>query len=228
MSNLVVRTYNSLTRLGMKRSFETILSMAEDTLFDLRLGTDTTTRVTQSQLKVIAPEHQAQANPYFMTRARALRRAFEHAQIPLNQRFLDIGCGKGKALITASLFGYENVLGIEFAPDLVKAAQANLAKVTPHLPTNAKAEVICADATNYDYEARDSVFFLFNPFGSDIMRGFCQQLAKSLKKDPRPIWIIYADPAYIEVMFEELPIQEKSRLTYGGFEFVFLQSKFDA
>lgn len=228
MSNLAVRAYNSITRLGVKRTLQTVLSVAEDTLFDWRLGTDTTTRVPQAKLKVIAPNNQAQARPYFMTRARALRRAFEHAHIPLDQRFLDIGCGKGKALITAILFGYKDVLGIEFAPDLVKAAQANLGLIASHLPPDAKADVICADATSYEFEAKDAVFFLFNPFGTDVMRGFCQQVAKSLKTDPRPIWLIYADADCIDVVLEELPVKETSRLAYGGFEFVFLGNTADA
>jgi len=58
---------------------ETLLSIA---LFDLRMGTEMTARIPQSEL-VITPEHQAQAKPYVMTRARALRRAFEYSQAPL-------------------------------------------------------------------------------------------------------------------------------------------------
>jgi len=222
MPQLLRRTYNSLTRLGPRRSVETLLSIAEDSLFDMRMGTDTTARIPQAELEVIAPEHQAEAKPYVMTRARALRRAFEYSGAPLDRSLIDIGSGKGKVVMTAALFGFKRVVGIEFAPELVELARRNLAKVRSHLPADTDVQVVCADATRYDYGADDCVFFLYNPFGADVMTAFCQQLARSLKAHPRKLWIIYTDPAFIEVMLSQLPVVEKPRLTYGGFEIAFL------
>lgn len=216
------RAYTSLTRRGPRRSFETLLSMAEDALFDLRLGTDTTAIIEQSALDVLSPEHQAKAKPYVMTRARVLRRAFEHSTAPRDKNFIDIGSGKGKVVITAALAGFKHVIGIEFAPELVDIAQSNLAKVKQHLPPDTTVEMVCADATRYMYGPDDCVFFLYNPFAGAVMRGFCEQLACSLRMYPRKLWIIYADPAFIDVMRSFLPLHESSRLTYGGFEIVFL------
>ncbi|MBT9492550.1 MAG: methyltransferase domain-containing protein, partial [Paucibacter sp.] len=182
----------------------------------------TTARVLQSELSVIAPEHQAEARPYFMTRARALRRAFAQSGAPLDRRFVDVGSGKGKVVITAALFGFKRIIGIEFAPELVKLAQQNLAKIQSQIPAGTEVEVVCADATNFSYGPDDCVFFLYNPFGAEVMRGFCQQLAKSLADHPRRLWIIYTDPAFIDVMLGYLPVREHSRMTYGGFEIAFL------
>lgn len=219
---LMQRAYASLTRRGPRRSLETLLSMAEDALFDLRLGTDTTAIIEQSALGVLSPEHQAQAKPYVMTRARALRRAFEHSKAPRDKNFIDVGSGKGKVVITAALAGFKQVIGIEFAPELVAIAQSNLTKVKQQRPAMADAKMICADATRYPYGPDDCVFFLYNPFAGDVMRSFCEQLARSLVTHPRKLWIIYADPAFIDVMRSILPLKESSRLTYGGFEIVFL------
>lgn len=222
MPQLLQRTINSLTRLGPRRSMETLLSMIEDAVFDLRLGTDMTGRVLQAELTVINPEHQAQAKPYFLTRARALRRAFAQSGAPLDRGFLDIGCGKGKAIITAALFGFKRVRGIEFAPELVSVAKQNLDKARRLLPPGTELTVVCADATAYDYGPDDCVFFLYNPFGGDVMREFAQQLARSLRQHPRKLWVIYTDPAYLAELMRELPLQEQPRLTYGGYEIAFL------
>lgn len=222
MPQLLRRTYNSLTRLGAKRSVESLFSIAEDSFFDMRMGTDTTSRIPQAKLRVIAPENQAQAKPYVMTRARALRRAFEHSGAPLDRRFIDIGSGKGKVVMTAALFGFKHIVGIEFAPELVELARRNLAKIEDHLPSSTDVQVVCADATKYDYGPDDCVFFLYNPFCANVMTGFCQQLARSLKAYPRKLWIIYTEPDYVDVMLRELPVHEKPRLVYGGFEIAFL------
>ena len=224
MSNLAKRSLVSLTRLGPKRSLQTLLSMADDAIFDWRLGTDTTGSVPQSKLKVLSPDLQAQAKPYVMTRARALTFAFGLSGAPKNKRLLDIGCGKGKAVITAALFGFKRVLGIEFAPELVEVAQKNLHQIRQKLPKDTVAEVVCADATQFEYGPDDCVFFLYNPFAGDVMRGFCQQLGRSLAAYPRELWIIYADPAFINDMRSTLPtLHEQKRGAYGGFEIVVLK-----
>ena len=222
MPSFLRRAYNSITRLGVKRSMESVLSVAEDAIFDLRLGTDTTARIPQSALHVINPKNQAQAQPYVMTRARALRRAFLRSGAPRDRGFVDIGSGKGKVVITAALFGFKHIVGIEFAPELVKIAQHNLDKVKTRLPPGVDVKVVCADATQHPYGPDDCVFFLYNPFGADVMNIFCAQLNGSLARYPRKIWVIYTDPAFIEIMHALLPVHEEARMTYGGFEIALL------
>lgn len=227
MSNLLKlanRAISSATELGLRRSLQTLLSMMEDTFFDLRLGTDTRSSVPQSALDVLAPENQADAKPYVMTRARALRHAFRSTTAPHHLRFNDIGCGKGKVVIVAALSGFKEVRGLDFAPDLIKVAKANLEILKNRLPSDAHVSVESADVTRVDYGPRDCVFFLYNPFCADVMRGFCEKLTASLHEFPRQIWIIYAHPAYLSVMLQHLPVKERSRSAYGGFEFVYLDN----
>lgn len=151
-----------------------------------------------------------------------MRRAFAYSEAPLDRHFVDIGSGKGKVVMTAALFGFKHIIGIEFAPELVELAQRNLAKIKGHLPADCDVRVVCADATRYDYGPDDCVFFLYNPFCADVMTAFCQQLARSLQKYPRKLWIIYTEPDYVDVMLRQLPVLERPRLTYGGFEIAFL------
>ncbi|MFT7772017.1 class I SAM-dependent methyltransferase [Roseateles sp.] len=224
MTALLRRMWVSATRLGPRRSAQTLLSMAEDALFDLRLGTDTTAAVAQSRLKVLSPDKQADAKPYVMTRARALRHAFKRCPAPRDLRFNDIGCGKGKVVITAALEGFRNVRGLDFAPELVEAAERNLALVRERLPAGSQVSVQCADVTQAEFGPSDCVFFLYNPFAADVMRGFSEHLARSLQLHPRKIWVIYADPAFLSTMLAHLPVRETGRSAYGGFTFVQLET----
>lgn len=224
MTSLFRRIWVSATRLGPRRSVQTLLSMADDALFDWRLGTDTTAAVPQSRLQVLSPDKQADAKPYVMTRARALRHAFKRCPAPRNLRFNDIGCGKGKVVITAALEGFRDVRGLDFAPELIEVAERNLARIRGRLPSGSQVEVACADVTQADFGPADCVFFLYNPFAADVMRGFSEHLARSLLQHPRKIWVIYADPAFLSTMLAHLPVHETGRSAYGGFTFVQLET----
>jgi SAM-dependent methyltransferase len=219
---LTNRAFNSLRRLGFRRSLQTAASMVEDQLFDLRFGTDTNARVLQSGLQTTHPEHQAFAAPYFVTRARALRHIFRASGVPLNRGLVDVGSGKGKVLIVAARYGFTRVTGIEFAPALNAAAQNNLRRISHLLPAGAQVSSHCADATVFPYDPRDSVFFLFNPFRGVVMERFCARLAASLAESPRPLWMIYADPSCAALAQSALQLAPQHRSTYGGFEFVVL------
>jgi SAM-dependent methyltransferase len=42
--------------------------------------------------------------------------------------FIDIGCGKGRALLLASKFGFQRILGLELSSRLVAVAKTNISK----------------------------------------------------------------------------------------------------
>ena len=223
MANIAKRAWSSAAELGIRRSLQTLLSMIDDAFFDWRLGTDTCGAVPQSRLRVLTPEKQADAKPYVMTRARALRHAFGISPAPRHLRFNDIGCGKGKVVIMAAISGFTDVRGIDFAPELIDIAERNLVAMKNRLPKDAHVKVERADVTHAEFGPSDCVFFLYNPFCGDVMRGFCEQLERSLHEHPRRIWLIYAHPAFLPVMLQYLPVQEKGRSKYGGYEFVYLE-----
>lgn len=224
MINFASRVTDSLSELGVQRSMQTLLSMVEDTVFDLRMGIDTRTAVAQSELTVISPENQSAANPYVMTRSRALRHAFRVSGVPRDFCFNDIGCGKGRVVVVAALSGFKQVRGLDFAPELIDIAERNIRKLKSRLPQDSKITVERADVTTCDYGPEDCVFFLYNPFSADVMRKFCERLRNSLDEFPRKIWVIYADPAQLPTMLQHLPVEEVKRSVYGGFEFAYLES----
>ncbi len=85
------------------------------------------------------------------------------------------------------MFGFKRIVGIEFAPELVQLALQNLAKIQSQIFASTEVDMVCADATRFSYGPGGCVFVLYNPFGTEVMRGFCQQLAKSLAGHPRPL-----------------------------------------
>jgi SAM-dependent methyltransferase len=77
--------------------------------------------------------------------------------------FVDVGSGKGRALILAKESGFKRLIGVEFSPELCKSAKENLQKL------DIDAEIACQSAATFDFPLEPSVVFMYNPFGQDVM-----------------------------------------------------------
>jgi SAM-dependent methyltransferase len=90
--------------------------------------------------------------------------AMENAGInPQEFTFIDIGCGKGRPLIIASQHNFAELIGVDFSPKLCKIAKANLQKL------GIAAEVICQDATLFQFPPKDVFVFFYHPFDAVIL-----------------------------------------------------------
>jgi len=112
--------------------------------------------------------------------------------------FLDIGCGKGRALCLAAHHGFMTVTGLDFSKALCDIAKANLQhtkKIIPELDY----EVINNDAFYFDIPDDVDCIFLFNPFDEIIMSAVANNIFESLRNNPRRLHIIYVNPLHKEV-----------------------------
>ena len=101
--------------------------------------------------------------------------------------FIDLGCGKGRALILAQEAGFRDLAGVEFSPALCRCTRANLAK------TSTDAKLICGDARDYVFPANPAVVFMYNPFGESVMRTVCANM------QGYPRIVIYANPSHRQI-----------------------------
>ncbi len=125
-------------------------------------------------------------------------------QLPVSKRkhFLDIGCGKGRAMCVAAYNGYEKVSGIDFSKELCEQATTNLKTTKEKLPS-IDYTVITKDATNFEIPFDVDCIFLFNPFDVVIMTAVVSNIMESAKEHPREIIVAYANPLYEDVFLEE-------------------------
>ena len=56
------------------------------------------------------------------------------------------------------------------------------------------------DATSFDPPSDACVLFLFNPFDEVIMARVAARVVESYKRNPRPIFIVYYNPWYRDVL----------------------------
>ncbi len=116
------------------------------------------------------------------------------------RNFVDLGCGKGRAMVVAAHYGFNNIKGIDFAEEVCAAAARHMEPMQQRLGIT--YSVVCADVLEYSIEPEDSVFFMFNPFTGETIARFLDKLEDSLLHHPRDIYFLYASPRFIEIFFE--------------------------
>ena len=109
--------------------------------------------------------------------------------------FLDIGCGKGRAMCVAASYGFTKVTGIDFSKELCDTAKRNL-EITKAVHPNLSYNIINNDAFYYHIPMDVDCIFLFNPFDEVIMSGVIENIDVSLEEFPRDIYVIYMNPLH--------------------------------
>jgi SAM-dependent methyltransferase len=104
--------------------------------------------------------------------------------------FVDIGCGKGRALLIAAEFPFRRLLGVELAPELCAVANANLA-LNPDWTS--RISITNGDATTFVYPEGPLFIFLYTPFLVPLVRRFMANLEGQLRRSPRPAYLLYAN-----------------------------------
>lgn len=136
----------------------------------------------------------------------------EVAKLPNQKHFLDIGCGKGRAMFVAAHFGFTHITGIDISKPFCEETEALMKR----LPGNVQALVQHADAFYYRIPKEIQVIFLFNPFDEVIMSGVVENILMSGEEHPRDIYIIYMNPQHKELFTEAgfTIIYEHKKLRY--------------
>ena len=104
--------------------------------------------------------------------------------------FLDIGAGKGRAILVASELPFHQVIGIELNPTLADTAQLNLdhwlathaADITA--PPLAPIRLYEQDALTFDLPRTPTLAFLFHPFEAPILKLLLRRIEARFAKKP--------------------------------------------
>jgi len=109
--------------------------------------------------------------------------------------FLDIGAGKGRAMLLASQFPFLRVEGVELNAELAHIAQANINLWCNDPLAEALSPLTLhhADATTHTLPHDPTLAFLFHPFELPILRRFLRHIEASITLHPRPFDLLYAN-----------------------------------
>jgi SAM-dependent methyltransferase len=87
--------------------------------------------------------------------------------------FIDVGCGKGRAMLVASRYEFPRLVGIDYSKKLCKIANDNLHKCD--IPES-RFEIVCTDATEFRFPNHDLFLYFYNPFDATVLHVVLENL----------------------------------------------------
>lgn len=167
--------------------------------FDRDYNVDTTGLVWGEALDDPAPgtsDTRYWATGYYGISPSAFNAALDHLALDWTRfTFVDIGCGKGRALLLATRLPFRALLGIELSSELAAIARRNLETFTPPWrKPQPPPTVLTADAAAAPFPEGPLVLFLYHPFAAPVMRRFLDHVLACARACPREIYLLYANP----------------------------------
>jgi predicted RNA methylase len=167
-----------------------------DAAFDEMLGVDTKGPVGLWHLKIRSDNLQ-DAIRYEGVNPSIFRKAMSNlAENFSDFTFIDLGCGKGRALLLAKEFGFSQIVGIEFAPELAAVARKNCRQV------GLQATVLSQDAVQFPFPPGNLVVYLYNPFGPTVLNPVLDHLLESATAK---CYVMYVNPVHRSQCFDSRP-----------------------
>jgi len=199
--------------------------------YDREHHVDTTRNRATEWAADVDSENWAAGTGYAATPPDTVRRAVEMLPIEYERYvFIDLGSGKCRVPLVASEYPFKACLGVEYAPDLHEVAARNIETFTSDNQRCNTVEAHCHDAATFELPTDPLVLFFAHPFGDEVLRGFLDNLKRSVEQVPRPVYVVYYDPIcagqYVEAGFKEIASYDLPRINRfhnkRGKEFIIL------
>jgi SAM-dependent methyltransferase len=114
--------------------------------------------------------------------------------------FIDLGSGKGRAVLMAAEFPFKACIGVELNAGLTDIARENMARWKAAGRARSPMTAICQDATEFVFPDTPCVVFLFNPFTAKILKKVVGNLARAFAARPGELDLIYINSEFSSVL----------------------------
>ena len=116
---------------------------------------------------------------------------------PEGWSFVDLGSGKGRAVLLASLRPFRTAVGIEWRRGLHRRAQANLAAFAARGGPRCPIELHCGDAATHPLPDGPLVVYLYTPFPAAVVHDV---LVRLQGRDHRLCYVNPRESPLVEAM----------------------------
>lgn len=180
------------------RAAKALRPTASSSDFDRQNGVDTDGEFDGwtylSDLDIPSPNW-IEANDYAAIEPERFSRVLADSRIAFEDfTFIDFGSGKGRALLLASEYPFRRIVGLEFSPKLHLTAEENIARYTSATQKCRDIRSLNVDFVNYSLPHEPSILFFFHPCKSGLLSKVLSGIGRSLRSNPRPLYIAYVAP----------------------------------
>jgi SAM-dependent methyltransferase len=167
-------------------------------------GTDTSGYVGSDQLPKCTPGA-SHAMSYAGSQPSIVRAALRQLPSVEGYTFLDLGCGKGRALLVASEFPFKAIVGVELHPALATIAESNAEIIKQREPGRTCIRVSLGDATTFSLPDGNLILFMYHHFDAQVMAKIVDNVEAALANQRREIIAIYGNPVHADC-FDRSPV----------------------
>lgn len=176
--------------------------------FDALHGTDTGALIPGDDLAT-GHRHDRHITAYHGTApslfGKLMRQWQRQAQHPIEKTaFVDVGAGKGRAMLLAAELPFRRIVGIELHPALAAKARSNVDRFALHSKAP-PMRVEEADVMRLRMPAGPCCLFLFNPFGLVLMDRFLDKLTRDFRRREQDLDLLYVNDEQRDLLLQEHP-----------------------
>ncbi|HAT51468.1 MAG TPA: hypothetical protein DCS88_14225 [Alphaproteobacteria bacterium] len=193
--------FKRLRRLFRYKSLVKYLSTRKSTL-SYRYGVDTEGYIVPEKLD-IKSVHVKHAIQYQKCNESLLTRLLDMDNLSCQDKvFIDLGSGKGLALMLASRKPFARIIGVEFSEKLHVIAKKNITKFNHHCHDIQCRSVHATfgDAAEFSIPDEPVIIFMCNPFGEKVMQLVVGNIETRIRRSPNPLTVIYMIPRQKHVL----------------------------
>jgi len=91
----------------------------------------------------------------------------------------------------AADYPFREIVGVEYSPALHATAERNIANYRNDTIKCSKIKSVLADATRFTIPSGPVVLYFANPFDETVLEPVVQNVLKSLRDEPRELFVVY-------------------------------------
>ena len=163
--------------------------------FDREYAVDTSGLMKPEELMSNSGRSDLYNAGYFGVAPSAFRSMLERLQPPFEEyTFVDLGAGKGRAMLIASEYPFRAICGVEISPALHAIALQNIQRYSNPKQQCRNITAVLGDATGFAFPAGPLLVYMWNPFEGPVFSAVLKNLEQSLQHAPRDIIVLYVQP----------------------------------
>ncbi len=112
--------------------------------------------------------------------------------------FVDVGAGKGRALLLAAEQPFRKIVGVELNPELARIARRNVG--LSYERSKAKIRVVQDDFVNFHWPKTPLLVYFYNPFECSLIARLAEKLTAAAESGGGLIDVLYVNPVCTEAL----------------------------